>query len=364
VGAAAKSTLADRPFSENRITLNKHYWPTQNWRDENPESMGMRADLLSNLEREIKARYRGVQAFLIVRRGYLVFERYFGKSGPDDKHPIASVTKSFISALIGIAIDRGFIEGVHQRVLGFFPEFVPGASDHLKHRLTIEHLLTMTAGFQWRTGQRAYEPLLDRMRRSENWVSFILNLPVRERSFGTFQYNSTTSHLLSAIITRSTGCCAQAFASEHLLEPLGIDPPATDVGHSFSQADVFRNAEGVWPKDPQGNTIGGWGLVLKARDMARFGYLYLSGGRWDGRQIISKKWIEDSILPHTPSYGYQWWLRDVNGVFVFAAVGRGGHHIFCLPQKDMVVVVASKPSGRWRDRWPLLENFAIPAVVR
>jgi CubicO group peptidase (beta-lactamase class C family) len=324
----------------------------------------MHTELLSNLEREIKARFRDINAFLIVNRGYLVFERYYGGSGQDDTHLVASVTKSFISALIGIAIDQGFIEGVHQSVLGFFPEYSPGAHDHLKRQMTIRHLLTMTAGFQWRTGARNHELYIDRLRRSKDWVAFILDLPVRERSFGAFQYNSGASHLLSAIITRSTGRCAQELAAEHLFEPIGIDQPATNMQHTYSQADVFRNRAVGWPKDPQGTSIGGWGLVLKPRDMARFGYLYLNGGLWDSEQIIPQKWVEDSVTPHTPGYGYQWWLRDVNGVFAFSAVGQGGQHIFCIPQKDLVVVVASKPGSRWRDRWLLLEEFVVPAVVR
>jgi CubicO group peptidase (beta-lactamase class C family) len=319
--------------------------------------------LLSDLEREIKARYRSIAAFLVVRRGYLVFERYLG-CGQDDKHLVASVTKSFISALIGIAIDQGVIEGVHQKVLDFFPEYAPGARDHLKRQMTIEHLLTMTAGFQWRTGARNHELYIDRLRRSKDWVAFILDLPVRERSFGSFQYNSGASHLLSAIITRSTGRCAQAFAAERLFGPIGIDPLATNKQHGYSQEEVFRNRAGGWPKDPQGNSIGGWGLFLKPRDMARFGYLYLNSGQWDREQIVPKQWVEDSITVHTPGYGYQWWLRDVNGVFCFSAVGQGGQHIFGVPQHDLVVVVVSKMGSRWRDRWALLEEYVIPAVVR
>jgi CubicO group peptidase (beta-lactamase class C family) len=97
--------------------------------------------------------------------------------------------------------------------------------------------------------------------------------------------------------------------------------------------------------------------------MARFGYLYLNGGQWGGKQIIPKRWGQESISPYTPGYGYLWWLKDVNGVFVFSADGRGGNHIMCVPQKDLVVAIASKPSGRWRDRWPLLINYVIPAVV-
>lgn len=325
--------------------------------------MGVRAEQLSNLDQEIKARFRSINAFLIVKSSYLVFERYYRGFGQDDTHLVASVTKSFISALIGLAIKQGFIEGVHQSVLSFFPEFTPSTHDHLKRQMTIKHLLTMTTGFQWRTGARANEVLVDRMRRSKDWVAFILNLPVRERSFGMFQYNSGASHLLSAIITRSTGQCAQAFAAEYLFDPIGIDQPTTHMPHTYSQADVFSNTK-QWPKDPQGNSIGGWGLVLKPRDMARFGYLYLNGGQWAGEQIIPQQWVEDSVSPHTPGYGYQWWLRDLNGVFIFSADGRGGQHIFCLPQKDLVVVIASQPDGRWRERWPLLEKFVIPAVVR
>ncbi|NLF79200.1 MAG: serine hydrolase [Chloroflexi bacterium] len=323
----------------------------------------MRADLLANLEREIAVRYRDIAACLIVRRGHLVFERYDG-CGPDDTHLVASVTKSFTSALIGIAIDQGHLAGVHQPVLDFFPEYTPGEHDYLKRQMTIKHLLTMTTGFQWRTGHRAFEPLLDRMRRSPDWVAFILDLPVQARSFGTFQYNSAASHLLSAIITRSTGHCAEALAAEYLFEPLGMARPAPDMQHTYSQADVFRNTAGGWPRDPQGNSIGGWGLALRPRDMARFGYLYLNGGEWDGRQIVSRQWVEDSVTPHTPGYGYQWWLQAVGGVSVFAAVGRGGNHIFCIPQKDLVVVVASGASGRWRDRWPLLGEYIIPAAAQ
>jgi CubicO group peptidase (beta-lactamase class C family) len=134
--------------------------------------------------------------------------------------------------------------------------------------------------------------------------------------------------------------------------------------HTYSQADVFRNKAGGWPQDPQGNSIGGWGLLLKPRDMARFGYLYLNAGQWDGAQIIPRQWVEDSISPHTPGYGYQWWLRDVEGVLAFSAAGQGGQHIFCVPQRDLVVVVASKMGSRYQERWSLLEEFVVPAVVQ
>jgi CubicO group peptidase (beta-lactamase class C family) len=322
----------------------------------------MDANILENLGVEIKARYRSISAFIIARAGHLVFERYFGGYGPEDVHLVASVTKSFLSALIGIAIEQGYIEDVEQHVLDFFPEYVPGPRDHFKQNMTVEHLLTMTTGFQWRTGAHNREQSIERLRRSPNWVEFILALPVQERSFGRFQYNSAASHLLSAIITRSSGRCAQDFARDNLFAPLGIVLPTADTQHNFSQEVIYRNKSGGWPQDPQGNSIGGWGLVLKPRDMARFGYLYLNNGQWDGRQILPRRWIEDSLTPYTPGYGYLWWLRDLSETFVFSAVGQGGQHIFGIPEKDLVVVVASKPNSIWRDRWPLLEQFVLPAV--
>lgn len=341
----------------------RDYWPTRAWLSADPAAVGMDGALLSNLGREIQVRYRSINACLVVRNGYLAFEKYSNGFGPDDSHLVASVTKSFISALIGIAIQEDYIDDVDQKALDFFPEFKAAAGDPLKRQLTIQHLLTMTAGFQWRTGARLHELYIDRMRRSSDWLAFIWDLPVHEKSVGVFQYNSAATHLLSAIITRSTGRCAEEFAAKYLFTPLGIQPPFPDVQHTFSQEDVFRNRSGGWSRDPQGNTIGGWGLNLTPADMARFGFLYLNGGRWDSEQIVPRQWVEDSISPHTTGYGYQWWLRNVNGEFVFAAVGQGGQHIFCVPRQDLVVVVASRLDSRWRDRWVLLKEFVLPAII-
>jgi len=340
--------------------MKRNYWPTQGWQTADPASVGMAPELPSMLGEEVEARFSSVNGLLVVKNGYLVFERYYNGFDEDDVHLLFSVTKSFTSALIGIAIDKGYIKGVEQKVLDFFPEFP--ANDALKRQLTVKHLLTMTSGFQWRGGRRGYEPI-DRVRRQKDWVAFILSLPIRERMIGRFQYNSTSSHLLSAIVTRATGKCAREFANEHLFRPIGIDEILPDTQNTFDENGVFKDKTIGWPSDPQGHSLGGWGLALKPHDMARFGFLYLNGGEWDGRQIVSRQWIEESVTPHVLDYGYQWWLRDVRGIFVYSAAGRGGHHIFCVPEKDLVVAVASQPVSRWRDRWLLMEDLVIPAVM-
>ncbi|MBN1889733.1 MAG: serine hydrolase [Thermoflexales bacterium] len=335
--------------------MNRDYWPTQDWRQAEAAAVGMRTEALAALAREVEARFESVNALLVGRSGYLVVENYYNGSGPGAAQVLASVTKSFTSTLVGIAIDKGYLAGVEQKVMDFFPEFEASARDDLKRELSLEHLLTMTAGFQWRSGARGYEPMLLRLWRSPDWTAFILGVPVRARLLGRFQYNSAASHLLSVILTRATGKCAREFANEHLFGPLGIGP--------LPAGDRDREGQAVqWVSDPQGNSTGGWGLNLTAVDMARFGFLYLNGGRWEDAQIVSSRWVEASTSPHTPGYGYQWWLRDVHGVRVYAAVGRGGQHIFCLPDQDVVVVIASRPGGVWRDRWPLLEAFVLPAI--
>jgi CubicO group peptidase (beta-lactamase class C family) len=375
------------------------YWPTTAWREAAPESVGIDPVGLAALDREIEARYRSINGLVLIAGGCLAYERYGGGFGPDDAHDLASVTKSVTSALIGIAIAQGHIEGVGQKVLDHFPEAAPRAPESLWHALTIEHLLTMTAGLHWRTGARAFEPMMARMWRSPDWVAFALSLPVLPRAWGTFQYNSACSHLLSAILARATGRPAREYANEHLFAPLGmavvhppgerprphrpgdprsgavppssprpgpspapIQPPDShQVAGSF-QGSAGGSLEPRWPTDPQGVSTGGWGLALRPRDMARFGYLYLRRGEWDGVQIVPASWVDASLTAHTPGYGYQWWLRDLDGLSVSSAIGRGGHHIYVVPALDLVVAIASQPAGRWHDRWALLEGYILPLV--
>ncbi len=180
--------------------------------------------------------------------------------------------------------------------------------------ITIRHLLTMTAPFAWKTraGSRGYEPL-DRLRRQRDWVKYILNLMGRNGQPGSFQYNSLGPHLLSAIITRAAGMCAREFANERLFRPIGIREIPDHEMKSFDKDNVFGKNVTGWIKDPQGVTVGGWGLTITPRDMARFGFLYLNRGIWDNARIISETWIDESTAPNSNGYGYNWRLRGPAG---------------------------------------------------
>jgi len=243
----------------------REYWPTAEWRAVEPAAAGMDAEKLSALDRRIPALHGNINGVVVVRKGYIVYEKYFNGFGPDDAHNMASVTKSVTSALVGIAVDEGLIQSVDQKVLDFFPGYTAAPGDFQKRSITIRHLLTMTAPFAWKTTDaRRFEPL-DRLRRQRDWVTFTLNLLGLNGQPGKFQYCTAGTHLLSAIISRVAGMPAREFANRRLFKPLGMHEIPDYEMKSFGLEDVFgKNARG-WIKDPAGITVGGFGLNLTPR---------------------------------------------------------------------------------------------------
>ena len=338
----------------------REYWPTTEWITRSPESLGMDNTKIMELDRQLSTQYKNINGIMIIRNGYSVFERYNNGFGPYDTHNVASVTKSFISALIGIAIDKGYIKDVDQKVLSFFPEFPKDTQNIQKRAITLRNLLTMTTPFPWNTNSLMQEPL-DRLRRQKDWVKYILTTLGQKGIIGKFQYSSAGVHLLSAIISKTTGMNAREFANIHLFRPIGINEIPDHEMKSFTIDDVFgKNMKG-WIKDPSGITTGGWGLTITLRDMARFGFLYLNNGKWENSQIISKKWVGESTTPYTEEYGYLWWVKNLGNLRTFTAAGFGGNIIFCIPEKDLVIVIASKLEKNPKHRDTLIENYVIPS---
>lgn len=324
-------------------------WPTEGWRTSTPEEQGMDSELLAQAIGFIRERNLNIHSLLVIRNGHIVADAYFYPFARGSKHDIASVTKSFTSTLIGIAVDKGYIKSVNQPVLEFFPERTVANLDADKKAMTLKDLLTMSSGLQCISDPR--EVTLSQMMASPDWVQFMLDLPMSDKPGTRFVYNSGGSHLLSAIIRESTGMNELAFAQENLFEPLGI-------------SDV------VWPFDPQGVNNHGWGdLKLTPHDMAKLGYLYLNEGRWDGKQIVSSEWVAAATSKHIRSdlrghngYGYQWWIRSSGDGY--SAVGRGGQRIFVLPDRKMVVVTTNGMGGDagHTQLERLLQSFIIPAA--
>jgi CubicO group peptidase (beta-lactamase class C family) len=340
------------------------HWPTQTWQTQPPEEAGLDNKHLVDLEMRINAQYKTITSMLIARQGKIVFENYYHGTKADEPQNVASVTKSVISALTGIAIDQGLIQSVDQKVLDFFPEVKTAPQDFQKRTITIKHLLTMTAPFAWQY-KRGYEPL-DRLRRQRDWVQFILGLMGKNGQTGNFQYSSAGVHLLSAILTRATGMSAREYANQYLFQPLGMNIIPEPQASNFTLEEVFLKDIKGWMNDPQGNTCGGWGLTITPRDMARFGYLYLNEGQWDGRQIISKQWVKESTSPqqNNKDYGYLWWIIERSGVNMFAALGSGGNAICCIPEKDLIVVITAPIMSKPRDRFILIDECILPALIQ
>ncbi len=246
----------------------QEYWPTHGWRTTAPEQQGMDSDKLREALDYIQQRDLNIHSLLIVRNGYVVLEAYFYPYNEKDVHDVASVTKGITSTLVGIAIDEGKIKSTREPVLGFFSEDSVAHNEASKQKITVEHLLTMTSGLQCEP--RNNELTLLQMKQSDNWVKFMVDLPMAEEPGRKFVYCSGGMHLLSGIISRVSGESAYDFARRSLFEPLGI-----------------RDA--IWPSDLQGVSHGWGNLHLHPRDMAKIGYLWLNRGIWNDQRRALKE---------------------------------------------------------------------------
>ncbi|PEJ97836.1 serine hydrolase domain-containing protein [Bacillus toyonensis] len=303
------------------------------------------------LDYKIKEDYKNINGMLVVHKGNVVFENYYNGYGPDDAYHVASVTKTVISALIGICIDKGYIKSVDQKVIEFFPEYNVKSSE-----VTVRHLLTMTAPYPFVDWQEPLEELCTQ----QNWVQYTLNRMGNGGEIGSFKYSSAGAHVLSAIISSATGKSACEFANEQLFQPLGMREIPNYNMKAFGFDDLFGKDVKGWIHDPNDITTGGWGLTLTVRDMAKFGRLYLNEGTYNRKQILSKSWIQELTAMNPNRYGYLWWLREEGGIFSYCAMGDGGNVICCVPEKELVVVIASEVIPNAEDRWKLIKESIFP----
>lgn len=297
--------------------------PASEWPTALPEDVGLDSGPLGDMLVYMREHKIPVHSIQIVRHGRLVFDAYIYPFNAEMRHDVASVTKSITSTLVGIALQDGSLTDVKQPLLSFFPGRAIANLDERKRRITLEDLLTMRAG--WDCGFEPNEARLFEMRRSTNWLQFMLDLPMMSDPGIRFAYCSGNPHVLSLLISHVTHSNALAFARQKLFEPLGI----TDV---------------YWPADPEGHTHGWGDLQLRPKDMAKIGQLFLQRGRWGDREIVSESWIAAATRPHVEKtvnkdhYGYGWWVKGNDYPGMFEAVGRGGQRINVWAAKDLVLV--------------------------
>ncbi|HUV33798.1 MAG TPA: serine hydrolase [Candidatus Desulfaltia sp.] len=321
------------------------YWPTDGWRYAHPSEVGLDADTLDAMVRDIRASGTAVDSALMVKNGYVVLDEYFSEYDADDRHIVYSCTKSVVSTLIGIAIDEGYIEGLDVKLVDIFLDVEYINRHEWKSRITLEDMLMMSAGFDARDSWIYEWENLDDMRSSEDPVLYVMSHPMGFEPGSRFEYTNGVSHLLSCIITEKTGLTAAEFAEEHLFGPLGI-------------------GDYEWRADARGNNWGYSSLYLTPHDMAKIGYLFLKEGTWEGGRIVSEEWVEAATREHLQAnlkdgYGYQWWVDD-DGYYL--ALGYMGQFIYVFPDQDMVAVFTGSSEQAYDYSVRLPERFLIPAV--
>lgn len=288
----------------------------------------MFADMLSYILQE----RLNLHSLMVVRHSKTLFEAYFYPYTSQSVHDIRSSAKSVVALLVGIAIEQGYIQSIHQPVLEFFPERSFKNVDSRKQAMTVEHLLHMTSGLEWSDAD------VHAMMNSSDWLQFVLDGNMTSQPGTAFVYSTPNTYLLSAILHKVTGISALAFARRHLFDPLTI-------------------GEVRWQTDPQGVNMGGMGMWMPPRDMALIGQWCLQKGLWGNRHLVSEAWIQACTTSHDGEYGYLWWVDE----HFYYASGYGGQMIFVLPESDAVVVVTAGLADAPTITKNLVKDFIIPA---
>jgi CubicO group peptidase (beta-lactamase class C family) len=343
-------------------------WPTAT-----PESAGLDGERLCGIAARLKETQANVHAVVIVRHGKLVFEQYFpgydepwgmGEGRHDfdatTKHDMRSASKSVVSLLVGIAIDRELIKSADEPVVKFFPDYSALKTAGWDN-ITLRHLLTMSSGMQWDENRAWKDPQNDEPHLSNEADPFryVLSKPIAAPPDIVWNYNGGGTDLLGNIIERVSGKSLEAFAREALFTPLGI-------------------SDWEWMRYRNEHIAAAAGLRLRPRDAAKIGQLVLNKGAWGGKQIVSPEWIEQSVRPRFQAIGYfsglffygqQWWMgRSIaqeKEVKWIAAMGSGGQRIFIVPDRDLVVMTTSGLYFQPRQgdgALDMMANFILPSI--
>ena len=316
-------------------------------------------NLKTQMEKIINKSYKNIGGIVVLKDGKTQYESYYNGCNAISSFHVFSVTKSIISILIGIAIDKGYFKSINQKVLDFFPDYVTKKGEKTIQQVTLKDMMTMTAPFKYKS-----EPYTEYFE-SDNWVNSALDLLGGNGTIGEFRYAPLIGpDIFSGILVKATGQSVLDFAREYLFLPLDIHVEGNVVFHNKEEQLAWYKEKNVrgWVSDRAGVNTAGWGLNLTTVDMAKIGQLYLDQGIWEGKQIVSTEWIQESTMEHSKSsqwklsYGYLWWIIDEKEQS-YAAVGDGGNVIYVNAKKKMVVSIASFFIPHAKDRIKLIKDY-------
>lgn len=304
------------------------------------------ANSSSELSRPTSRKYAGIRSILVAKDNQLIYEKYFNDGRADRPVHLASLGKSFVSAMIGIAIDKGMINSVDESVYRYFPYTQYENWDTGKPDLKIKHLLSMSSG--WKCGSMA-NPRTHcgvKMQNRDDKLKWLLDLPMEALPGKRFNYSDAIPHVLVAIQAQASGQHPAEFFKHNLQVPMGL------------KHNPYEKNQ------------------LTSRDLVKIGQLFLNKGRWNGKQLISEKWIEESTRPvfrfkrNGVGYGYLWWHKtfDINqkSYESYYAAGNGGQYIFVVPELNVITVLTGSYYGNSRLVWQpieIMQNHVLPAVL-
>lgn len=372
IGACEEDSSTNPPGGNYNYTMPEE--TGDGWETASLNSVGMNTSKIESLVNKIKSNtYEEVHSVVIIKNDKLVFEEYFpghdflynGQNfhgayiefDQDTRHNTHSVTKSFTSALVGIAVDKGLIQSIDEKIFNYFADY-SSLLDQQKEKITIKHMLTMSSGFQWNEwdvsiSQGNHD--IVRFNQSSDPIYYLLSKPIVTEPGTAFYYNGGAVDLLGQIVKRATNMDVKIFSSTYLFGLLGIT--------NYNWQTLY----------PSGITCCHGDVYITPRDMAKIGYLYLKKGIWKGTRIISEEWINNSVQNHiippvnwAYGYGYLWWLKRYYSVgYIYNSInaeGWGGQQIIVIPSEDMVVVFtgANYVSNTPNDE--IMSSYILPAI--
>jgi len=313
------------------------------WKTNDLKSQNVDTTLIYKMFSQLKNRKNKVHSVLLIKNDQLIIEEYFKGHSANQPHDLRSATKSIRSILMGIAINKGFIESVDDPIFKYLKSPIPKKNiDKRKDKMTIRHLLTMSSGLDCNDWDKNSQGQEDKVYKKKDWLQYTLDLPMVNEPGKVSNYCSMGTVMIAEIVSQASGMTIDKFAEQYLFNPLGITN--ANWGHT-SNKKVIPSAKR---------------LYMTPRDMAKIGQLIINKGKWNGKQIISEKWVEESttmkIKMAGVDYGYLWWnipFKTKEKVFVSKlATGNGGQYIMVFPELDLVAVFTGGAYNSQEDKLP------------
>lgn len=343
-------------YSQNDYTYNQPQQLNDGWATGNLPSLNVDPARVYRLFEQFQHENHQIHSLLVVKNNALIIEEYFGKNTPDVQHDLRSVTKSITSILMGIAIDKGFIESIDDPVTKYMEQPKAGKNpDKRKGDITIRHLLTMSTGHDCNDWDKRSQGREDKVYRKRDWLQYFMDLPMVNDPGAVSNYCTMAQVLATEVISRASGMAIDKFAQAYLFDPLQIKN--ISWGHT-SDKQVIPAAKR---------------LYMIPRDMAKIGQLILNKGEWNGQQVVSESWIKESTTPKTRitgvDYGFLWWnvpfQVDEDKAVAKLATGNGGQYIFIFPELNMVTVFTGGAYNSPDDKLPfaIVKDVLLPTFT-